>query len=107
MIALWEKPHRLLVKSEPTTLGCGHEFRAQTPTNGCRCKDLVAAVVLGSISLEVNVGNIESGIKLNRASAWLKLGAMDVKFCPFCGKSVKLLLPRVDWISKDREKTRL
>ena len=106
MIALWEKPHRLLVKSEPNPFGGGHEFRAHTADNGCTCKEIVAAIVLDRIGLEVDCGVALSG-PAPSVSATMKLGALDVKFCPLCGKSVKLLEPRIDWISNAGEKTRV
>lgn len=106
MIALWEKPHHLLVKDEPSQIGGRHEFRAQTSTKGCSCKEVIAALILGGLELEFNLGN-NLLVKNSAPTATFKLHSMDVKFCPFCGKSAKLLAPRTQWISKDGEKTRL
>ncbi len=110
MIALWEKPHHLLVKSEANSLtGDTIEFRAQTSKNGCRCSDLVRAITARGVDLEVRTGDFvkrqEHGV-LHKISAELKVAELPIEFCPFCGKSAKLLMPRTEWKSKSEEKTR-
>jgi len=69
-------------------------------------KEVIAALILGGLELEFNLGN-NLLVKNSAPTATFKLHSMDVKFCPFCGKSAKLLAPRTQWISKDGEKTRL
>lgn len=107
MIALWEKPHNLVVKSEDNPFGGGYEFKAQTATNGCGCRGLVEALTAQSIGLEVHGACNLPGVGRRDMQASLQIGSAAIAFCPFCGKSAKLLMPRTEWKSKAGEKTRL